>query len=228
MRMTALAVVLALAGGAGCRDTPNAAGGAGATFRGRTIARSMTFDQADWLDRAERAERDQPDRVVESLALSPGDTVADIGAGTGYFTLRLARKVGRSGRVFATDIDPAMLARLKERVLQAGLDNVVLVQATDSDAKLPPAAIDLALMVDVYHELSHPAETLAQVRRALRPGGRLTVVEYRREDPSVPIKPTHEMTLAQIESEIEPEGYRLATVLEFLPQQHLVTFARSP
>jgi ubiquinone/menaquinone biosynthesis C-methylase UbiE len=188
----------------------------------------MGYEGADWLDRPERVKSEQPDRVVEALSLSPGSTVADIGAGTGFFTLRLARQVGPTGRVIATDLQPAMLARLQANVAHAALGNVVLVQATETDEKLPDNSIDLALMVDVYHELSRPRETLAQVRRALRPSGRLTLVEYRGEDPSVPIKAEHKMTLAQVELEVEGEGYRLAQVLEFLPQQRIIVFTVAP
>jgi ubiquinone/menaquinone biosynthesis C-methylase UbiE len=184
----------------------------------------MGAQGADWLERPDREETEQPDKVVDALAIVEGSTVADIGAGTGYFTLRLARKVGPRGRVIATDLQAPMLQRLRDHLATARISNVDLVQSTDTDANLPQGALDLALMVDVYHELSHPAETLAQVRRALRVNGRLALVEYRGEDPNVPIKEEHKMTLAQVRLEVEGEGYHLAQVLEFLPQQRIIIF----
>ena len=194
------------------------------TYKGRAIAPAMSYLGADWLERAERDSLEQPDKVLETIGVTPGSTVADIGAGTGYYSLRIAKKVGPHGRVLATDIQPEMLARLKTNMQQAGISNIETRLATPTDAKLPVGQLDLALMVDVYHELARPEETMAQIRRALKPEGKLVLIEYRGEDPSVPIKPEHKMTLAQVRTEIEPMGFQLKQVFDFLPRQHLIIF----
>ena len=195
------------------------------TYKGRTIAPAMSYLGADWLERPERDCLEQPDKVLETIGIPSGSTVADIGAGTGYYSLRLAKKVGPHGRVLATDIQPEMLSRLQANMKKAGLTNIETILTTPTEAKLPAGQLDLALMVDVYHELSYPEETMTQVRRALKPDGRLVLIEYRGEDPTVPIKPEHKMTLAQVRTEIEPMGFRLQQVFDFLPRQHLIVFA---
>jgi ubiquinone/menaquinone biosynthesis C-methylase UbiE len=195
-------------------------------YKGRVIAPVMSYEGADWLVRQDREQTEQPDRVLDALKIAPGSTVADIGAGVGYFTLRMAQRVGPKGRVLATDVQPQMLQLLGENLKQAGLNHVERIQCTEKDAKLPPAAVDLVLMVDVYHELSYPEETVLQVRRSLREGGRLVLVEYRAEDPTVPIRPEHKMTLAQVRREIEPLGFRVAALHEFLVHQHVIEFVR--
>lgn len=196
------------------------------TFKGRVIAPTMSYLGADWLERPDRELTEQPEQVLDALQIAPGSTVADIGAGTGFFSLRLARRVGPHGRVLATDIQPQMLARLKENRDNAALHNIEPILCTPTDARLPPGQIDLALMVDVYHELAYPEETMAQVRRALKPNGRLVLIEYRGEDPRVPIKPEHKMTLTQVRRELEPMGFRLQQVFDFLPRQHLIVFVK--
>ena len=196
------------------------------SYKGRPIAPTMSFRGADWLERADREKTEQPEKVLDALGIAPGSTVADIGAGTGYFTLRLARRVGPQGRVLATDIQAGMLARLAKNMRVTDLKNIELILCTQTDAKLPKDTVDLALMVDVYHELAYPAETLRQIRQALKVHGRLVLVEYRGEDPNVPIKPDHKMKLKQITTEIEPEGFRLAQVFDFLPHQHIVVFEK--
>ena len=192
------------------------------TYKGRTIAPAMSYLGADWLERAERDRLEQPDKVLDTIGITSGSTVADIGAGTGYYSLRLAKRVGPRGRVLATDIQPEMLSLLQANMKKADLTNIETILTTPTDAKLPIAQLDLALLVDVYHELAHPEETMAQVRRALKPEGRLVLIEYRGEDPTVPIKPDHKMTLAQVRTEIEPMGFRLQQVFDFLPRQHLI------
>ncbi len=184
----------------------------------------MSYLGSDWLDRSDRADTEQPDKVIDALHLVPGNTVADVGAGTGYFSIRIARKVGATGRVLATDIQPQMLKMLEANAKTAHVDNITTILCTETDAKLPLASVDLALMVDVYHELSRPAETLAQVRVALKPGGRLALVEYRGEDASVPIKPEHKTTLAQLRLELGRAGFALSEDLEFLKNQRVVIF----
>jgi ubiquinone/menaquinone biosynthesis C-methylase UbiE len=196
------------------------------TYKGRVIAPPMSYQGADWLERTERESTQQPERVLDELAIKPGSTVADIGAGTGYFSLRLAQRVGPQGRVLATDIQPQMLAMLSDKMRAANIANIEPILCTPTDAKLPANTLDLALMVDVYHELAYPEETLGQIRRALKPDGRLVLIEYRGEDPNIPIKPEHKTTLVQIRSEIEPLGFRMKDVLEFLPQQRVVIFVK--
>ncbi|MGE0825655.1 MAG: class I SAM-dependent methyltransferase [Candidatus Binatia bacterium] len=179
------------------------------TYRGRVIAPAMSHLGADWLERPNRGETQQPEKVLDALEIRAGDIIADIGAGTGYFSLRLAKRVGAQGRVLATDIQPEMLALLRTNLKKAGITNIDPILCTPTDAKLPENYLDMALLVDVYHELAHPEETLVQIRRALKSTGRLVLIEYRGEDPSVPIKPEHKMTLQQIRGEIEPQGFTL-------------------
>ena len=198
------------------------------TYLGRTLATPMSYRGADWLDRGDRETTEQPEHVLDVLALREGSTVADVGAGSGYFTVRIARRVGPRGRVLATDLQPEMLALLRDKVTKAGLGNVIPILATEGDAKLPRREVDLVLMVDVYHELPKPSETLAQVRAALRPDGRLALVEYRGEDPNVPIKEEHKMTLAQIKKELGASGFAFRASDESLPQQRIVVFAVAP
>lgn len=198
------------------------------TYKGRVIAPAMSYREAGWLERLDRETTEQPEKVLDALNIKPGSTVADIGAGTGYFSLRLARRVGPHGRVLATDIQPQMLDYLKDNMRAAELDNINPILCTPTDAKLPPNTLDLALMVDVYHELAYPEETILQVRRALKSDGRLVLVEYRGEDVSVPIKPEHKMTLAQVRAEIEPLGFRVQEVFEFLVHQRIIVFVRDP
>jgi SAM-dependent methyltransferase len=196
------------------------------SYAGRTIARACSFLGAAWLDRPEREESEKPEEVLDALGIHAGMVVADIGAGTGYFTLRLAKRVGKTGKVIATDVQPEMIATLSERVALAGLDNVEAVVVSDREAKLPAGKVDLALMVDVYHELGDPAGTMKQVRTALSPTGRLILVEYRGEDPKVPIREEHKMTLAQVRRELEPMGFRFVESMEFLPVQRIIVFVR--
>lgn len=227
MRLHCILLLLLVA----CRRTPDApqtpadAGVAldpPGTYLGRELAAPMGWQGADWLERQDREATEKPEHVLDVLALREGMTVADVGAGSGYFTVRIARRIGPTGRVFATDLQPEMLALLKKRA--AGLANVVPTLATPDDARLPRGEVDLVLMVDVYHELPRPKETLAQIRAALRPGGRLALVEYRGEDPRVAIKEEHKMTLAQIRRELEANGFVFAGSDESLPDQRIVQF----
>jgi ubiquinone/menaquinone biosynthesis C-methylase UbiE/type 1 glutamine amidotransferase len=193
-------------------------------YRGRQIAPVMGYQAADWLMRPDREETEQPEKVIDSLEISAGDTVADLGAGAGYFTLRLARRVGPAGKVLAVDIQKQMLALLEKRAAAEGASNVVPILGTETDPHLPRQAVDLVLMVDVYHELSEPAKVLAAVKTALKEKGRLVLVEYRGEDPAVPIKPLHRMTVRQARAELEAEGFRWLETKDFLPHQHVLIF----
>jgi len=190
----------------------------------RTPAPTMSAEGADWLVRPEREQEERPDQVIRALKIPAGATVADVGAGVGYFSWRLARAVGPRGIVYAEDIQPAMLERLDANIRARHLNNVREVLGTEDDPKLPVGRCDLILLVDVYHELAHPQEMLARFKAALKPSGRLVLVEYRGEDPSVPIQPLHKMTVAQVRRELEPAGYRLQQDLEFLPWQHILVF----
>jgi ubiquinone/menaquinone biosynthesis C-methylase UbiE len=195
-------------------------------FEGREIAQTMSHLGAGWLTRPERDTEEDTTRLHEALGLVPGQTACDMGAGNGYHTVLLARAVGPTGRVLAVDLQPKMLELLRERVAAAGLHNVETIEATDSDPRLPDGACDLILLVDVYHELAWPEPMLAAFRRALAPAGRLALVEFRAEDPDVPIKRLHKLSRAQIDRELLPRGFARVESFDGLPWQHLVFFAR--
>ena len=191
---------------------------------GRKIAPTMGVGGADWLERSERESEEHPDAALDALTIRPGMTVADVGAGIGYLTTKLARRVGPSGLVYATDIQPEMLTRLRERLDREQIRNVETVLSTQSDPKLPTGKVDLILMVDVYHEFTQPQRLLRRMREALKPDGRLVLVEYRKEDPTIPIRPEHKMSVAEVKTEVEAEGYRLDQILRDLPRQNIFVF----
>jgi predicted methyltransferase len=200
----------------------------GKLVKKRQIAPVMSVAHADWLTRPERDAEEQPDRVVRELKIKPGSTVADLGAGVGYFTWRLADAVGPKGKVIAVDIQPGMIERLRQNLADRGITNVEPVLGSEEDPRLPPNSVDLVLLVDVYHELQKPEQTMAHVRRALKPGGRLVLIEYRKEDPNIPIHPLHKMTVGEVRQEIEPIGFKFDELLDFLPSQHIVIFNPLP
>ncbi|HEX7138544.1 MAG TPA: class I SAM-dependent methyltransferase [Vicinamibacterales bacterium] len=191
---------------------------------GRRIAPVMGWQGADWLERDKRVDEEAPDDAIRLLQIPSGATVADIGAGSGYMTVRLAAQVGPSGRVYANDVQPQMIEILRRRLEKKEITNVVLVQGEIDDPKLPAATMDLAVMVDVYHELSQPQLMLRHIREALKPGGRLVLLEYRKEDPSIPIRLEHKMSVREAKLEVEAEGFTLSKVDESLPWQHVLTF----
>jgi ubiquinone/menaquinone biosynthesis C-methylase UbiE len=193
---------------------------------GRQIAPPMHFSGAGWLTRPTREREEAPAKLLEALAIKPGQVVCDFGCGNGYHTLQLAKRVGPHGKVYAVDIQPEMLELLKERAGPRGLENIQTILASENDPGLPAATFDLVLMVDVYHELAEPAQILAQVRSSLKPDGRLVLVEFREEDPDVPILPLHKMSQAQLMKEIPSNGYKLVRQYDRLPWQHVLQFAR--
>jgi len=191
---------------------------------GRQIAPVMSHAAADWLDRPGRGAEERPERALDAIGIKAGQVVADVGAGSGYYTVRLARRVAPGGRVYATDIQPEMIALLRERLAREKVSGVDPVLATDVDPRLPEGSLDLVLMVDVYHELSHPQAMLRKLKRSLKPGGRLVLIEFRKEDPDVPIRFEHKMSVAEARLELEAEGYRLDRVSDVLPWQHILIF----
>jgi FkbM family methyltransferase len=198
--------------------------GTGKFYMGREIAQVMGHLGAGWLEREVREREERTDLLLSSLALEAGDVVADIGAGTGYFSLPMARQVGEEGRVLAVDIQPEMLAIIERRMLSEDVFNIEMILATESDPRLPAGEVDLVLMVDAYHEFSHPREVMENVVRSLSERGRVVLVEYRGEDPTVPIKPLHKMTLKQARREMGAVGLVLDRLLDDLPRQHIMFF----
>jgi ubiquinone/menaquinone biosynthesis C-methylase UbiE len=191
---------------------------------GRVIAGVMGHEGAPWLDRPEREAEERPSRAIEELRLTPGMVVADFGAGSGYYTERLARAVGPSGKVFAVDLQSEMLEMVGARAKKLGLTNIELVRSTPDDPRLPAGAVDLILMVDVYHELAAPQRVLRAMKAALSPRGRIAIVEFRKEDPNVPIREEHKMSVKQAVQEFGAEGYELDRRVDSLPWQHLLLF----
>jgi ubiquinone/menaquinone biosynthesis C-methylase UbiE len=192
----------------------------------RRIAQVMGVGGADWLVRPERVEEEHPDQALDALKIQPGSVVADIGAGVGYFTFRLADRVGPKGIVYGEDIQQEMLDMLSKNMQDRHLTNVRPVLGGIDDPKLPKDSLDLVLLVDVYHEFSEPEKMLDRIRDSLKPGGRLVLLEYRGEDPNVPIRPEHKMTVRQVRAEVEPEGLKFVESIEVLPQQHILIFKR--
>ena len=195
---------------------------------GREIAQTMHYTGAPWLVRESRQREEDCRMMLDALGVEPGQTVCDMGAGNGFYTLELARMVGPEGLVYAVDIQPEMLRMLSRRAAQEGLGNIRLVLGSPVDPRLPAGEIDLVLCVDVYHEFSHPEAMLARIRDSLSEDGKLVLVEFRGEDPAVPIKPLHKMTKAQVRAELEPAGFRVASEFDRLPWQHLLFFSAVP
>jgi len=195
---------------------------------GRPIAGVMSAAGADWLERPEREKEENPEGALDAIGIRPGMIVADIGAGTGYMSLRIARRVGSTGKVYASDIQLEMLRRLRQNAEKAKLQNIETVLGSEVDPKLPAGQMDLVLLVDVYHEFSQPQKMLRKIHETLKPNGRLVLLEYRKEDPSVPILPEHKMSVAEVKKELEVERFKLAQVIETLPRQHIIILTRAP
>jgi ubiquinone/menaquinone biosynthesis C-methylase UbiE len=206
-------------------DIPASDDGIGKVYMGREIAHVMGHEGADWLERPERVTQEQPDRVIAAMELKPTDTVADIGAGTGYFSIRIAKKVPR-GSVIGEDIQPQMIALMKANIANADIGNVHPLLGTTQDPHLPAGAVDKVIMVDAYHEFDQPLSMMQGIVRGLKPDGQVVFVEYRGEDPAVPILPHHKMTEAQLSSEMAAVGLHLVRRYEELPWQHVLIYGR--
>jgi len=200
--------------------------GIGQFYLGREIAHVMGHEAADWLERPEREKEERSDLLLPALKLKPGDAVADIGCGSGYYTRRLAKAVGTNGIVYAVEIQQEMLDLLTSKLAAERILNVEPVLGTITDPKLPRAAVDLILMVDVYHEFDHPFEMVAAMCQSLKPGGRIVFVEFRGEDPNVPIKLVHKMTEAQVRQEMSLQPLDWVETIGTLPQQHIIVFRK--
>jgi ubiquinone/menaquinone biosynthesis C-methylase UbiE len=195
-------------------------------YKGREIAQTMHYLGADWLTRESREREEDCTTMLKALNVKPGDVVCDMGCGNGFYTLKLANLVGPKGKVIAVDIQREMLLMLDERAKQERVTNIDTVLGTVVDPKLPKESLDLMLLVDVYHEFSHPEQMLTAIRKSLKPTGRVALVEFRAEDPDVPIKPLHKMSKEQIMKEFPPNGFKLIAEFDKLPWQHLMFFQR--
>ncbi len=195
-------------------------------YMGREIARTMHYSGAPWLMRESRQREEDCKRLLEELDVQPGQVICDMGCGNGFYTLKLAQLTGQRGKVHAVDIQQEMLDKLKGRAHQAEVENIVPVLGGVADPGLPENVFDLVLMVDVYHEFSHPEEMLRAIRASLKPGGRVALAEFRQEDPEVPIKPLHKMSKKQIRKEFRANGLKLVDQFDELPWQHLMFFSR--
>ena len=196
------------------------------TYMDRVIAPVMSYGGggADWLVRETREDEEQPERMLDALKLKQGMTVADVGAGVGYTSIRIAKRVGKTGTVLSTDVQPEMLRTLASNARTFKVTNIKPIRCTATDPKLPENAVDLFLMVDVYHECSDPVATLKGLRKALKNDGRLVLIEFREEDPNVPIRPEHKMSVKQAKLELEANGFIFKESIEILPWQHIIIF----
>ena len=199
--------------------------GIGKFYKGREISQVMGHLGASWLERPKREQEERTDLLISGMSLKPGDHVADIGAGSGYFSFRMADLLP-SGKVFAVDISPQMLGIIRARIKEKAVGNVIPIQSTITRTMLDPGTIDKALIVDAYHEFSHPMEMAQSINQALKKDGLLILIEYREEDPRVPIKPLHKMSEKQAIKEVEAVGFQWVKTLNILPQQHFMIFKK--
>lgn len=193
---------------------------------GRKYAGVMSSDGASWLVRPEREAEENPEGALDAIGFKPGMNLADVGAGVGYMSLRMARRITPGGKVWANDLQPKMLEMLRANAAKAGASNIETVQGTETDPKLPRNTLDLVLLCDVYHEFSHPREMIRGIRESLKPDGRLVLLEYRKEDPSVPIRIEHKMTVDEVKAELGVDGFRMSRVIESLPRQHILILTK--
>ena len=195
-------------------------------YMGRTIAQTMHYLGAEWLTRDSREREERTSLVLSSLGVKPGMTICDMGCGNGYYSLKLAKMVGPEGRVLGVDIQREMLQFLQERIDESGVTNIQPIHGSLIDPHLPAGEVDMILCVDVYHEFSHPEYMLSAMRKALKPDGLLVLLEYRAEDPEVPIKPLHKMSKKQVNKELEANGFKLVKEFDGLPWQHMLFYSR--
>ena len=195
-------------------------------YMGREIAQTMHYTGAPWLVRESREREEECSTLLKCLNLKPGMVVCDMGCGNGFYTHKISPLVGDTGKVLAVDIQPEMLELLNKRAEAAKETNIVTILGAVDDPKLPEGKVDLVFCVDVYHEFDHPVEMLAAIRKSLAPGGRMVLVEFRTEDPKVPIKKLHKMSKEQILKEIPPNGFKLVEQFDKLPWQHVMFFEK--
>ena len=195
-------------------------------YMGRRIAQTMHYTGAEWLIRDEREREERCSLMLANLGVKPGMTICDMGCGNGYHTLQMAKMTGEQGMVVGVDVQPEMLGFLRERMEKQGIENVIPILGGYHNPHLPPATIDLVLLVDVYHEFSYPQQMLASMRASLKPNGVVVLVEYREEDPKVPIKPLHKMSKAQVNKELLANGFKLVSEFDKLPWQHMMFFGK--
>ncbi len=200
-------------------------GSIGKVYMDRPIAQVMGHEGAYWLERPQRQQEEKPDAVIAALNLQRTDVVADIGSGTGYFSTRISKQVPE-GQVLAVDIQPQMQQILQSRLREEGIGNITPILGEDQDPHLPAGQVDLVLMVDTYHELAYPYEMMQGILKGLKPGGRVVLVEYKKENPLIPIKPLHKMSQAQVKREMAGVGLEWQAALEVVPHQHLLVFRK--
>jgi ubiquinone/menaquinone biosynthesis C-methylase UbiE len=222
----AMAAYLALALAQVVHADPPAIDAAPGRYMGRQIATTMHYSGAEWLTRESRQREEDCKRLLKELNVKPGQTICDMGCGNGFYTVQLAKLTGKNGKVYAVDIQPEMLDMLKKRARAAKIENIEPLLGTETDPRLPENSLDLVLMVDVYHEFSQPEPMLKAIRKSLKPEGRIALVEFRAEDPKVPILPEHKMSKRQILKEFPANGLKLIGQFDKLPWQHLMYFSR--
>ena len=196
-------------------------------YMGRRVAQTMHYLGAEWLIRNEREREERCSLMLANLGIRKGMTICDMGCGNGFHSLAMAKMTGKNGLVLGVDVQPEMLGFLRERMESDGIENVVPILGSFHNPHLPPNTVDLVLMVDVYHEFSHPKEMLASIRKSLKPDGLVVLVEYREEDPRVPIKPLHKMSKKQVNKELNANGFSLVKEFDKLPWQHMMFFGKS-
>jgi ubiquinone/menaquinone biosynthesis C-methylase UbiE len=199
--------------------------GTGKVYMGREISKVMNFMGMSWLERSTRNQEENTDLAIKKLPIDEASVVADIGAGSGFYTFRIAKRVPK-GKVYAVEIQDSAIKYLKERSEELGFDNVITVKGSEKSPQLPENSIDLAIMVDVYHELLYPYEVLQEIKKSLKPGGKLLLIEYRGEDPEVYIKPLHKMTVAQVTKELTANGFKMVQNGQFMNIQHFLVFEK--
>ncbi|MCF1753281.1 class I SAM-dependent methyltransferase [Mariniradius sediminis] len=199
--------------------------GTGKVYMGREISKVMNFMGMSWLERSTRNQEENTDLAIKKLPINEASVVADIGAGSGFYTFRIAKRVPK-GKVYAVEIQDSAIKYLKEKSKELGFDNVITVKGSEKSPQLPENSIDLAIMVDVYHELLYPHEVLQEIKKSLKPDGKLLLIEYRGEDPEVYIKPLHKMTVAQVTKELTANGFKMVQNGQFMNIQHFLVFEK--